>query len=93
MTAPIEGMKTIPEYHDNQILMGAFIGLIRFAFMEDEIVKKYKDDTGKDIRRIFPTSPIEMMVDKACGYDKREDFCAFADWVNVTMWGEEGSHD
>ena len=88
MAAPIIGMKTIPLYHDNDMLMGGFIGLVRFAFNKEEIVTQYKDETGIDIHRIVARSPIESMVDKACGFDGHEEFAAFADWVNVNFWGQ-----
>lgn len=88
MTAPIIGMKTLPEYHENDFLMGAFVGLVRFMFNQDEMVKIFKEETGLDIRKILIRSPIQKMVDEACDFDGHEEFAAFADWVNVNFWGQ-----
>lgn len=85
---PIAGMKTIPDGNENNLLMGAFLGLVKFAFNNDEIVEEYKKESGFNIRRICPKSPFEAMIDKSCGYDGREDFAAFADWVNINLWGD-----
>ena len=87
---PIKGMKTVPAYRENDLLTGAFLALVSFAFREDEIAEQYNKETGFNIRRIIPNSPLAAMIDKACGYDGNEDFAAFADWVNVNLWGEEG---
>jgi len=86
--APIIGMKTIPLYYDNNLLMGGFVGLVRFAFNTDDIVGRYKTETGVDIRKILIRSPFVKMIDDACGFDGHEEFAAFADWVNVNLWGQ-----
>ena len=86
---PIKGMKTIPEFHNNDMMMGAFIGLIRYAWNNDEIRHEFEKTTGINLGHIIPRNPIEAMIDKACGYDGKDEIIVFADWVNVNLWGEE----
>ena len=86
---PIKGMKTIPEFHDRDIMMGAFIGLIRYAWNNDEIRHQFEQETRINLGHIIPRNPIEAMIDEACGYDGKEAIIAFCDWVNVNLWGEE----
>jgi len=86
---PIEGMKTVPQFHDDDIMMGAFVGLVRFALREKEIIDRFKADTGIDLSKLVSKSPIEKMIDTACGHNGRMEIISFVDWVNVNLWGEE----
>lgn len=90
---PIEGMTVIPMYADDPLMMGAWAShLSAVAGMED-VVDEFEKDTGIDISKSFKRSPMEMMVDKATGFD-RDLFIKWADWVTVNYWGVHGQeHD
>ena len=65
-----------------------FFALVAYAIGELEIVARFKTDTGHDLNQLTGRSPIERMVDTACGLDKSM-MAAFCDWVATNMWGVE----
>jgi hypothetical protein len=81
---------------DNDPLMyPAFIGCVRWALGEAEILKRYRDETGD--RYELGRSGIEGMVDQAAGADFAF-FQRFSDWVEREIFGTpddvwEASHD
>lgn len=87
MKIPIEGMKTVPMGED--IMIGAWIGLLVWASEKEDIVEDFKRDTGKDIKSFLNRTPIIRMIDEATGYDK-DVVIAWADWVTENLWGIEG---
>ena len=70
---------------DDPIIAGAWGGFLRFAIGHDGILKRYKEETGKDL--MAKLSPIEQMIDESTGHDEQTVF-DFAKWATETMWGE-----
>jgi hypothetical protein len=87
---PIQGMTKHP--NGLPLMTGAWLGLIYFAASEAEMRAAFTEDTGHDLLRVLRAGGLDKLVDKATGYD-RAVVAAFADWVTVNMWGEEGADD
>jgi len=62
----------------------AWIGLIRFASGQPEIVEAFEKESGMKFR--IPCG-IEGMIDKASGYQEDMLF-KFAAWVTKNLWGD-----
>lgn len=70
---------------DEAYLLPAWLGCLRWAMGEEKIMAQFEKDTGE--KWIPGRSPIERMVDDACGVQK-EFFEKFAKWMNENIWGE-----
>ena len=88
MKPPIEGMKTIPLYADNDLLMGAYIACVRHSIMDNKMREYFKDETGINLDSLINCSPLDQMIDEQTGRTN-EYFIAFCDWVTKNVWGEE----
>ncbi|PYE88772.1 hypothetical protein [Phyllobacterium leguminum] len=62
----------------------AFMGCVQWALGTDEIIKRYRDETGDKFE--FGKSGIEQMVDQATGADFAF-FQRFSDWVEREIFG------
>lgn len=72
----------LPEWQ--HYMAPAWLGLIRFASSQPEIIERFESDAGMKFR--FPGG-IEGMVDESTGY--REDLVfKFAAWVTENLWGD-----
>lgn len=89
---PINGMKEEPALMYEPIMIGAFIGCVKWALGTDEIRKSFEKETGLTFSFFNNRSPLEAKIDRACGREK-EIFAAFADWVTVNIWGREEPGD
>lgn len=70
---------------DNDPLMyPAFIGCLHWALGEDEIMERYREETGD--RFTIGRSGIEQMIDGATGADIAF-FQRFSDWVEREIFG------
>jgi len=72
-----------------------FLSFVDFATRQDGYIKAFVDETGADMSAFF-RSPIDRMVDKACGHDPRREVLAkFMDWLAVNYWGmdDEGERN
>lgn len=72
----------LPE-HDHY-MAPAWLGLIRYASGQAQILEQFEKDTGMKFR--FPGG-IEGMIDKATGYQEDMIF-KFAHWVTKNLWGD-----
>ena len=63
----------------------AYLGLIRYASTQPEMIKQFEHDTGMKFR--FASGGIEKMIDEATGYRKDLVF-KFAHWVTENLWGD-----
>lgn len=88
MNLPIKGMTKTPAYLaiDNG---AAFVSCMFWALGVPEMRAQFKVDTGLDVNSLAGRHPLEMMIDQATGYEAKLAG-AFADWVCVNVWGEEG---
>lgn len=67
----------------------AWIGGIRYALGNDEMIAAFRKDTGN---RWSPgRTPLERMIDEAAGADGAF-FLAFAEWFTKNIWGEGCPH-
>lgn len=89
MATPLKGMKVLPLYHEDPIMMGAWLSFFNVSLKQKEVIAAYKKDTGIDITNIFPKSPIDKMIDDACCYCPEDEILKFADWVTENIWGRE----
>ncbi len=62
----------------------AWLGCVRWALGEPEIVEAFRGDTGMTWRPA--TTPIERSIDEATGADWAY-LKAFIKWANVHVWG------
>ncbi len=88
MKPPIEGMKTMPLYADDELMMGAWVDCVNYCITEEHRLLEFKQDTGIDMMGLVGCSPFEQMIDKATGRDK-EYILRFCDWVTKNVWGEK----
>lgn len=76
-------------------MTGAFLGLVSFAITQNAFIDAFLKERP-DFKSILRRSPFERMVDKATGFEedkKSEMMAAFADYVNVNLWGDGESDD
>lgn len=66
----------------------AWVGAIRAAITNNEMVEQFRSDTGN--RWQPPQTQLDQMIDEATGADA--DFIRqFAKWFNENVWGGEDS--
>lgn len=66
----------------------AWIGMVEFLLGQEWAIAQFTADTGMAVPR--RRSGIEMMIDKAAGYDGNKEFlCAFLPWATREHWGED----
>lgn len=83
---PIPGMTTEP--YGLPLMAPAWLGCLLWAASEPNCAAQFTTDTGHNIAALRSTG-INALIDKATGYD-RSVLVAFADWVTLNLWGEEG---
>ena len=66
---------------DGHYMYPAFIGFVRFAASEPEMLKQYEAETGRLVYSP-PKSAIDKMADEACGTD-RAFVQSFSDWCET----------
>lgn len=84
---PVEGM-TVPPM-GLPLMEDAWKGLVRYCAGQPEAIEAFARDTGRDLSKIMPRSPLEAIIDQATGHQS-EVFVAFCDWVTETLWGVAG---
>lgn len=72
---------TTPEF-----MWGAWAACLSWAITNPDIRSQFEAETGHS-PFLNPVTPIESMIDKACGRDY-EYLKSFADWHNKNIWGE-----
>lgn len=82
------GMTKIPEGWP--LMAQAFIDFALWAVKQEDFLDQFKADIGYDLRRVVPKNGLDRMIDEACGFNGKETFAAFLDWLVVNHWGEEG---
>lgn len=70
---------------DNILMEVAWRDFVLFALQSDDLKAAYEADTGHRVPKA-PTSPLDMMVDRATGYTQ-DAVMAYAIWVTRTQWG------
>ena len=86
MKPPIKGMKVSPL--GEEYMVGAFTDCVTHFIGNADVVAKYKEISGTDLNKFIGRSPLEMMIDKATGYENSV-FSGFADFIAKEIWGEE----
>lgn len=84
--------KIVPPEDTPEYMYGAYFSCLHWAIGFEPALQSFTQDTGIPI----PTnrSPIEQMVDKACGRDPGEEFIrAFVPWFNTAVWGKMDGED
>ena len=75
-----------PEY-----MAPAYYGCLNWAIGEEYCRKQFEEDTQTQAL-LLPRSPIELMVDRACGIDRSQDaldyFNKFKKWHDEFVWGK-----
>lgn len=87
---PIEGMTVMPAYLHLPMMDQFFVNLLFWGLAENDVLDRFKDETGIDMVQFVKLSPLEAMVDRATGY-MRDCFVKFADWMALNYWGVHGS--
>lgn len=85
MKKPINGMKHTPFGHE--IMGGAWLGLVIYAFSVEDNRNQFKAETGIDISDVVNSKGIKKAIDQATGYEK-DAIVKWADWVTKNLWGE-----
>lgn len=85
MEPPIAGMTVTPEYCHDPLTTGVWVGFLKWAVGHAEIRDEFKAETGHDLDSLVSGSPLDQMMDEACGRP-RAMFVAFADWVTLRHW-------
>ncbi len=69
----------LPEY-----LIPAWLGCMRYAISEPEIVAAFREDTGNQWKP--PANTLEALVDSQL--NRQEEFLVkFITWANTNVWG------
>lgn len=85
---PVPFEITLPQ-NTPEFMAPAYFGCLRWALQFDPILESFKEVTGKNIPA--SRSPIEKLVDEACGINHGEEFIkAFVPWFNEQVWGSLG---
>lgn len=75
-------------YPNNPAMAAAFVGMVRFAMHEPEIIDHFHHATGLVPFWTKQGSAIDIMIDQATGY--QEDIVnSFIDWLIENYWGED----
>ena len=85
---PVDGMTEIPAYHDDPLMMGAWVACLSWATGQPDIMAAFKTDTGYDLDSITMARGIDKMVYDATGYT-RTAFIAWCDWATKNLWGTD----
>ena len=87
-------MKTKP--YGLPLMLEAWQGCVAFAAKETKAIAAFleqcSEETKKEVlRSMRGRSPIERMVDVACGRDEPNPavWAEFCDWVTISLWGVE----
>lgn len=84
MTAPAFDLLSLRPADTPEYMTPAWLGLIRFALGDDDMLALFRVDTGETWK---PASdPLGAMIDKATGADVAF-LRKFVLWVNETLWG------
>lgn len=86
MKKPIKGMDQIPFGHD--VMAGAWLGLIIYAFSVEDHREQFKKETGIVISDVINARGINAAIDQATGY-QCDAIAKWADWVTLNLWGLE----
>ena len=86
MKKPIKEMKYEPYGLDNEIIVGAWLGLVRYAVSIEVYRDEFKKETGIDISNTLKSHGINAMIDQTTGYQKHA-VIKWADWVTKNLWG------
>jgi hypothetical protein len=69
-----------------EFMAPAYYGCLHWAVKHKGILAAFEEETGT--KPPPPRTPIEKMVDTACGHDPNESFIrAFLQWFNENIWG------
>jgi hypothetical protein len=71
-------------YDNDPLMYGAFVGCVRWALGNDDIMRLYRDDTGDGFQPA--KNGIEKMIDLATG-NELAFFQRFSDWVEREIFG------
>ena len=91
---PVPGMKVVPAFAYDPLMMGAWVSCMSWAIGKPEIRDEFKAETGHDIDSIVMARGIDRMIDEETGH-AREVFAAWSDWATIRFWGtdeDEGSN-
>ena len=78
------GLKQKP--YGYPLMMDAFIGCVSHCISVGGIRDDFKKKTGHDLSSLARSSGINLMIDKASGYQK-EVMESFFNYVNENHWG------
>lgn len=93
---PVPGMTKKP--YGLPLMLEAWRGCVAFAAGNEDLRLRFCDECSDEVKAIMAKgvarSPIEKMIDSACGFDRDSHrgskvFAEFCDWVTVNLWGEE----
>ncbi len=83
-------MKVLPLYHDDPLLMGAFMSCAVATCQQPGAVESFMEETGIALDFLTkPRSAVEAMIDESCGRDGQA-MAAWCDWVAMNVWGVDG---
>ncbi|WP_273727493.1 hypothetical protein [Brucella gallinifaecis] len=71
-------------YDDDPLMYGFFIGCLRWALGHEEVLQRYRSETGNRYR--VGKNALERMIDEATGADLAF-LQSFSDWVEVNLFG------
>jgi len=71
-------------YDNDPLMYGAFVGCVRWALGEPEIMARYREESRDNFE--IGVTGLERMVDAATGADLAF-FQRFSDWVEVNLFG------
>lgn len=71
-------------YDNDPLMYGAFVGCVRWALGNDDIMRLYREDTGDGFQPA--KNGIEKMIDQATG-NELAFFQRFSDWVEREIFG------
>lgn len=79
-----------------EFMAPAYFGCLQWAIGFEDMRKQFETETGTSAPAL-PRSPIEAMVDKACGIDRQQEakdyFNKFKAWHDVNVWGDINAPD
>lgn len=74
-------------YPDNPVMAVAFVGFIRWAMCEPEVLDHFNHATGIMPWWTQSMSPLDVLIDQASGYEA-DVVNKFVDWLVENYWGE-----